>query len=105
MARASTAGHETTAIASLQVVVLAILGRVKIMKRLPIRSCSLLLTAIAAVLATAASMAAQTVVWGTGNPELDVPAVQAAVDQGGEVILKGRFSFERPPKILTALAG
>jgi hypothetical protein len=85
---------------------LAILGRVKIMKRLPIRPCSLLLAAIAAVLATATSMAAQTVVWGTGNPELDVPAVQAAVDQGGEVILKGRFSFERPRgTVPTALAG
>jgi hypothetical protein len=37
------------------------------------------------------------VVVGTGDPDLDVPAVQAAVDQGGQVILRGRFSFNRPP--------
>jgi hypothetical protein len=74
------------------------------MNRLQIRSCSLLLAAIAAVLATATNIAAQTVVRGTGNPELDVPAVQAAVDQGGEVILKGHFSFDRAPTKPTALA-
>ena len=39
------------------------------------------------------------VVVGTGHPDLDVPAVQAAVDQGGDVILKGRFSFDGPPTI------
>ncbi len=39
------------------------------------------------------------VVAGTGHPDLDVPAVQAAVDQGGDVILKGKFSFDRPPTI------
>lgn len=32
-------------------------------------------------------------VYGTGNPEVDVPAVQVAVDQGGLVILKGTFDF------------
>lgn len=37
------------------------------------------------------------VVVGTGNPTIDVPAVQAAVDQGGDVILKGHFSFDAPP--------
>jgi hypothetical protein len=44
-----------------------------------------------------------TVVVGTGDPDVDVPAVQAAVDQGGEIILKGRFSFDRPPTRPTAL--
>ena len=54
------------------------------------------------VLAWAASAAAQTVVLGTGDPDTDVKAVQAAVDQGGEVILKGHFSFSRPPMVRTA---
>ena len=36
------------------------------------------------------------VVVGTGDPSVDVPAVQAAVDQGGEVVLKGHFSFDAP---------
>jgi hypothetical protein len=56
------------------------------------------------VLAWAASAAAQAVVVGTGNPDIDVPAVQAAVDQGGDVILKGHFSFNRPPTVPTATA-
>jgi hypothetical protein len=58
-----------------------------------------------ATIALAASAAAQAVVVGTDNPDIDVPAVQAAVDQGGEVILKGHFSFNRPPTVPTALAG
>ncbi len=37
------------------------------------------------------------VVVGTGRPAIDVPAVQAAVDRGGNVILKGYFSFGTPP--------
>jgi hypothetical protein len=37
------------------------------------------------------------VVVGTGDPNLDVAAVQAAVDRGGEVVLQGHFSFDRPP--------
>lgn len=41
---------------------------------------------------TGPGFAARTVV-GTGNPALDVPAVQQAVDQGGTVLLKGRFDF------------
>jgi hypothetical protein len=36
---------------------------------------------------------------GTGDPNLDVPAVQAAVDHGGQVVLRGHFSFDRPPTI------
>ena len=58
--------------------------------------------AFAIILAWAASAAAQTVVVGTGNPDIDVPAVQAAVNQGGQVILKGHFSFNRPPTVPTA---
>jgi hypothetical protein len=58
--------------------------------------CHLILIGIA-TMALASSVAAQTVVVGTGDPNIDVPAVQDAVDQGGEVILKGHFSFERPP--------
>ena len=37
------------------------------------------------------------VVVGSGKPDIDVPAVQAAVDRGGNVILKGHFSFARSP--------
>ena len=37
------------------------------------------------------------VVMGTGDAAIDVPAVQAAVDQGGNVVLKGHFSFGAPP--------
>jgi hypothetical protein len=37
------------------------------------------------------------VVVGTGDPSLDIAAVQAAVDQGGEVLLQGHFSFDRAP--------
>jgi len=59
------------------------------------------IAALATVLAWAASAPAQTVVVGTGNPDLDVPAVQAAVDQGGDVVLKGHFSFNRPPAVPT----
>jgi hypothetical protein len=50
------------------------------------------------IIALAGTAAAQTVVVaGTGDPDLDVPAVQAAVDQGGSVVLRGHFSFDRPP--------
>ena len=61
------------------------------------------IAACAIVLAWTAPAAAETVVVGTGDPNIDVPAVQAAVDQGGQVILKGRFSFDRPPTIPTGL--
>ena len=72
-------------------------------KNKPIRKFVRRLTAaFATLLAWAASAPAQTVVVGTGNPDLDVPAVQAAVDQGGEVTLKGHFSFNRPPTVPTA---
>jgi hypothetical protein len=48
------------------------------MKRMRI-TLSFLIFAPAVTLALAASAAAQTVVVGTGNPHIDVPAVQAAV--------------------------
>jgi hypothetical protein len=74
---------------------------VKNMKRIRRTLCLLMFSAVA-TLALAASATAQTVVVGTGNPDIDVPAVQAAVDQGGEVILNGHFSFDRPPTVPTA---
>ena len=55
------------------------------------------------MIAFAGTAAAQpAVVAGTGDPNLDVPAVQAAVDRGGRLVLMGHFSFNRPP---TAPAG
>src|SRR5689334_20197792 len=52
---------------------------------------------IVTLLTLPGSMPAQTVVVGTGNPDVDVPAVQAAIDRGedGRVLLIGRFSFNR----------
>ena len=42
---------------------------------------------ITVAIALAASVLAEaTVVIGTGNPDVDVPAVQAAVNLGGEVV-------------------
>jgi hypothetical protein len=55
------------------------------------------------VLASAATAETQTVVVGTGDPDIDVPAVQAAMDQGGEVILRGHFSFDAEPTVPIAL--
>ncbi len=45
------------------------------------------------------------VVVGTGDPTIDVPAVQAAVDEGGDVILKGHFSFRTSPTVVVPLVG
>ena len=47
---------------------------------------------------TAATQAVTLV--GTGDPNVDIPAVQAAVDQGGTITLKGRFSFDAPPTVV-----
>src|SRR5215831_11577909 len=77
---------------------------VKNMKRIRITLWLLIFTAIATVV-MGGSAAAQTLVVGTGDPEVDVPAVQAAVDQGGEVILKGHFSFDRPPTVPMTIGG
>ena len=59
-----------------------------------------LISLIAAVTVLVGNLAAQPiVVAGTGDPNLDVPAVQEAVNQGGHVVLKGHFSFDRPPAV------
>src|SRR5215510_4967883 len=76
----------------------------KSVKRIRITLWLVILPAIA-TLSLAARAAAQTVVVGTGNPDIDIPAVQAAVDQGGDVVLKGHFSFDRSPTIPTAPVG
>src|SRR5262245_18358862 len=72
----------------------------KSVKRIRITLWLVILPAIA-TLSLAARAAAQTVVVGTGNPDIDVPAVQAAVDERGDVVLKGHFSFDRSPTIPT----
>jgi hypothetical protein len=62
-----------------------------------------LISMIGSVAALAGTVAAQpVVVAGTGDPNTDVPAVQAAVDRGGHLVLMGHFSFDKPP---TAPAG
>lgn len=59
-----------------------------------------LITVAAAIVAFAGSLAAQAVtVVGTGDPKVDIPAVQDAVNQGGRVILLGHFSFDAPPTV------
>src|SRR6516162_11495526 len=73
------------------------------MKRQIRTTLGLVVLTVIATLSLGAGAGAQTVVVGTGNPDVDVPAVQAAVDQGGEVTLDGRFSFDRPPTIPTPL--
>src|SRR5258708_17037967 len=57
----------------------------------------------AAITLAASALAQATVVIGTGKPDVDVPAVQAAVNLGGEVVLSGHFSFDTPPTIPTGL--
>jgi hypothetical protein len=75
------------------------------MKGRPVRLHILPLAVIATAIALAPRALAQSaVVVGTGNPDVDIPAVQAAVDRGGTVVLKGHFSFNRSPTIPTALA-
>ena len=57
-----------------------------------------LISIIGSVAAFAGTLAAQpVVVAGTGDPNTDVPAVQAAVDHGGHLVLMGHFSFDKPP--------
>lgn len=43
-----------------------------------------------------------TMITGTGDAAIDVAAVQAAVDRGGRVVLKGHFSFEATPSAAIA---
>jgi hypothetical protein len=49
------------------------------------------------IVAFTGTVPAQTVVVGTGDPDIDIAAVQNAVDRGGAVTLRGRFSFNNPP--------
>src|SRR5512144_1079258 len=51
--------------------------------------------AVFTVLSLAGVLHAQepAVVIGSGDPGKDVPAVQAAIDRGGTVVLKGAFNF------------
>src|SRR5438045_9184155 len=56
-----------------------------------------------AMVALAEISAAQIVtVVGTGDPTVDVPAVQGAVDRGSRVVLARHFSFDRPPTATAA---
>jgi hypothetical protein len=72
-------------------------------KSISVRSCVLALAAIAGAIVLPQIAAAQsTVVVGTDNPDIDVPAVQAAVNNGGKVTLQGHFSFNRTPTVPTA---
>ena len=62
--------------------------------------------AVATIILAGGALAQQvTTVTGTGNPTIDVPAVQAAADQGGHVILKGHFSFDAPPTVPEKFGG
>jgi hypothetical protein len=53
--------------------------------------------------AEAAATAPARVVVGTGDANLDVASVQEAVDLGGQVVLQGHFSFDRPPAKTTSV--
>ena len=59
-----------------------------------------LVGASGAVIIFAGTVVAQPItVMGTGDPSVDVPAVQAAANQGGRVVLRGHFSFDAPPTV------
>jgi hypothetical protein len=59
------------------------------------------IAAIGVVVIFAETVAAQAIaVVGTGDPSVDIPAIQAAVDQGGRVVLQGHFSFDAPPTVV-----
>ena len=64
-----------------------------------------IITGAAAVTAFAATLSAQIVVVGTGDPDIDIAAVQSAADRGGSILLRGHFSFDTPPTKHGALAG
>ncbi len=64
-----------------------------------------ILAGITAGVLLAGATAAQTVVVGTGDPNIDIAAVQSAVDRGGSIVLRGRFSFDNPPTTHAALDG
>ncbi len=73
------------------------------MKRIRITLCLLIFIAVATLVLATRAVAQATVVVGTGNPDGDVLAVQAAVNQGGQVIAERHFSFDRAPTIPRAL--
>src|SRR5215471_897902 len=57
----------------------------------------------AAIALATSALAQATAVTETGNPNVDVPAVQAAVNLGGDIVLSGHFSFDTPPTIQNPL--
>jgi hypothetical protein len=61
------------------------------------RKLNLAIVIVAATALARSILAQPVVVTGTGDPNIDVPAVQAAVNQGGQVTLTGQFSFDRAP--------
>ena len=63
------------------------------------------IAAAALIFARSAGAQQVTTVIGTGDPSIDIPAVQAAVDQGGRVVLKGHFSFDAPPGVVERFPG
>jgi Right handed beta helix region len=65
----------------------------------------ILIAGIAVVALFTGTVAAQIVVIGTGDPDIDIAAVQSAVDQGGSIVLRGHFSFDNPPTRHGALEG
>ena len=66
-------------------------------KKLMLRTIRYCLFAAALAGSSGRLPAQSVVITGTGNPDVDVPAVQAAVDRGGQIVLMGHFSFNRPP--------
>src|SRR5947209_9613246 len=66
---------------------------------------SISMTGIAVFAVLAGAAAGQTVVTGTGNPDIDIAAVQSAVDRGGPIMLRGHFSFKNPPTMHGSLDG
>ena len=74
------------------------------MKALLSKFCLLVLGGVATVVTLAVGMAAQSVeIVATGNAALDVQHIQGAVDQGGQVTLRGHFNFDESATVLTAL--
>ncbi|MGD8657985.1 MAG: hypothetical protein PVG28_17830 [Desulfobacterales bacterium] len=64
--------------------------------KIVLMSVSLLLTGF---IAAGTLYAYDSVITGQNNPELDVKAVQEAVDKGGSVLLKGAFNFGQKGRV------
>src|SRR5437588_899818 len=78
--------------------------RVEIMKALLSKFCLLVLGGVATAVTLAVGTAAQSVeIVATHNADHDIDAVQYAVDHNEHVTLRGHFSFDRLPTVLTAL--